>query len=243
MGKLLAVILVTALILLPAGMTSGASALQISPLRLEFSESHKHTTLTVKNRGTSPSLVQVEVFRWAQQNGHDVLEPSRDVLVSPPVFSLGPNSEQLIRAIVRRQPDQTREVTYRILLREVASDFASDTDNEAIRVLLGFSLPVFLRPNDETQLSVRWRVVQSEHNKLKLYLHNQGTQHVQVVSVDIQNDKGKILSKQPEMAYVLPDNQREWLLDMESLDVTSTINLVAKTNNGELREALALEQP
>jgi P pilus assembly chaperone PapD len=128
-------------------------------------------------------------------------------------------------------------------LREVATDFASDTDNEAIRVLLGFSLPVFLRPNNEPQLSVRWRVVRHEHNKLKLYLHNQGTQHVQVVSVDIHNDKGRILSKQPEMAYVLPDNQRAWLLDMESLDTTPTINLVAKTNNGELREALALEQP
>ncbi|OAM52345.1 hypothetical protein A7981_02345 [Methylovorus sp. MM2] len=234
---------VVGLAMLVSDAAVGASALQITPLRLEFTKLQSMTTLTIKNRGTTATLVQMDVYKWTQQNGEDVLEPSRDVLVSPPVFTVDPHGEQVIRAVVRRKPDEQKEITYRLFLREIADRATEESTNETVRVLLGFSLPIFVKPNIASEHDVVWTAKKLADHKVSIKLNNQGQQHLQVSSFQLENEQGKIITGQSQMSYVLPDNHREWMLDIEDPDPGPTINLVAKTDSGELREKLVLERP
>jgi fimbrial chaperone protein len=75
--------------------------------------------LTVHNEEDTPVLVQATVLAWQQVNGEDQLDATRDLLVTPPVFTLAPKSDQVLRVALRGQASAERELDYRLLLAEV----------------------------------------------------------------------------------------------------------------------------
>ncbi|BCM25872.1 fimbrial biogenesis chaperone [Methyloradius palustris] len=242
-SKIVAIATVWGAFVLLSGSALSGTALQISPLRIEFSTKLPSTTITVKNRGDSPSLVQAQIFRWAQQNGQDVLEPSRDVLVSPPVFTVKAGGEQILRALIRIQPQDKKEITYRLVLREVADQVNPDPTQQGVRVLLGFSLPVFINPANKPEQKLIWEAKKLDERKLAVALKNEGDSHIQVTSFQLENTSGNVI-KQTQMAYVLSENERQWVFDIDAIDsLGASLTVVAKTDNGELREKVALERP
>ena len=56
-------------------------------------------------------LVQAEVMLWEQVDGEDRLTPTRDLLVSPAVFTLPPNGSQLVRVALRSAAGRTRRAS------------------------------------------------------------------------------------------------------------------------------------
>ena len=52
-------------------------------------------------RGRRASPVQVETLVWSQAAGEDKLEPTKDLLVSPTVFTLPPRGSQLVRVALQ----------------------------------------------------------------------------------------------------------------------------------------------
>ena len=96
-----------------------AGSFSISPLRAVLSASAQTGSLTLRNQEATPVVVQAEVMLWQQADGQDQLTPSRDVLVSPAVFTLPGNGSQLVRVALRRPADPQRELSYRLILTEV----------------------------------------------------------------------------------------------------------------------------
>ena len=61
-----------------AGMFAGmslvyASALQVSPVRLQFEGAQRAQAIQVRNQGSDSLNAQVRVMRWTQENGVDKL--------------------------------------------------------------------------------------------------------------------------------------------------------------------------
>ncbi|MDA8656068.1 fimbria/pilus periplasmic chaperone [Luminiphilus sp.] len=75
--------------------------------------------LTVRNDGTEPASLQMEMLNWSQAQGQDVLTPTRELLANPPIFTVPAGGSQLVRVGLRRAPDGQRELTYRIVLQEL----------------------------------------------------------------------------------------------------------------------------
>ena len=75
--------------------------------------------MTVRNEENVEVVIQVETLQWSQADGQDVLEPTRDLVGSPLVFTLPPNGTQLVRVALRRTPDERRELSYRLVVQEV----------------------------------------------------------------------------------------------------------------------------
>lgn len=76
-------------------------------------------TFTLHNEGTSPLNAQIRVFRWSQVNGEEKLEPTTDVVASPPIAALAPKTDYTIRIVrVSKQPVATGE-TYRLFVDEI----------------------------------------------------------------------------------------------------------------------------
>ena len=92
---------------------------EVNPIRVDLAPQERSAALTVKNNGAESVVVQVSVLAWSQQDGRDVLSPTNEVLVSPPIATIAPDKEQIIRVGLRRAPDKERELSYRLFLQEV----------------------------------------------------------------------------------------------------------------------------
>ena len=90
-----------------------AGTFTISPLRVDFADATGMAVLTVRNEDATPVVVQTQGLAWSQEAGQDALTPSRDILISPAVFTLQPGGSQLVRVALRRNVDPARELTYR----------------------------------------------------------------------------------------------------------------------------------
>ncbi|KAA0970606.1 molecular chaperone [Aureimonas fodinaquatilis] len=95
-----------------------ASSIRVSPTRVELSGGDA-STVRVRNEDRHPVSVQVRVFRSIPRGTGFQLEPTRDVVASPPITTLSPGAENLVRIVrVSRGPVDTRQ-TYRVLVDEV----------------------------------------------------------------------------------------------------------------------------
>ncbi len=230
-------------------------SIQLSPLRLVLADTALTTTLTVKNRGATPSLVQAELLSWSQKEGVDYFEPTRDILISPPIFNIGPNGEQILRVVTRRKPDVKNELTYRLFVREV-QDKSKPAEKGSINVLLNISVPVFIQPSTlapaVTKQPLVWSAESINADQLRLKLTNNSTTHIQIKSFELKVG-ADVLSMVDKMRYVLPNASAEWVLSNQNKDLAKSLNanistntgviqLNAKTDQGDLIETVTLER-
>jgi fimbrial chaperone protein len=111
--------------LIAAGLTMAAVpsaeavGLRVSPVIIDMTARQPITTVKVWNDDRQPVGVQIRVFAWHRQGGKDVLQPTRDVVASPPQAMLAPGSQNVIRlARVSSRPLRGVE-TYRLLIDEL----------------------------------------------------------------------------------------------------------------------------
>ena len=109
-------------------------------------------------------MVQTQGLAWSQEGGQDALTPSRDLLVSPAVFTLPAGGSQLVRVALRRNVDPARELTYRLLLQEVPQ--AASPDFNGLQIALRLSVPVFVEPLAPATPQIAWVATRGTDGKL-----------------------------------------------------------------------------
>ena len=172
------------LFLLVAGVSVvSAASIGVSPVRATLSADQKIEAITVRNTGSEPMSVQLEVMNWSQQDGEDVFTATREVLANPPIFTVPPGGSQLIRAGLRRAPDARRELTYRIFLQELPPP--PNPDFNGAKMLMRVSLPVFVLPEVAAQPALRWQAARTSDGALKISLTNIGNAHVQIANFSL----------------------------------------------------------
>lgn len=189
-----------------------ANGLAIFPTRLIFDQRTRTTTFTVTNKSDKPGLVSAKAFKWIQADGNDKHIAARDVIVNPPVAKIKPNGEQKFRVGLRRAPDRFEELSYRIHLREVPQGEA--VDQSGPRILVGFWLPIFVKPV-ETSLrpNVTWEVTKTYNNgAFEVLASNSGNAHIRTRGIMLMRGD-KPLAQQGGVHYVLPNSQRLYLAD------------------------------
>jgi fimbrial chaperone protein len=201
-----------ALCALAAASVAAAGSFSISPIRVEFSGGGRMQVLTVRNEEDHAVVVQLRVLAWSQLDGQDRLEETRDLLATPPVFTLPANGQQIVRIALRREADPSRELDYRLLLEEVPQ--AAPKDFTGLQVALRLSLPVFVQPPKRAHEALVWSAAWRPDGRLALRLRNDGGAHVQVLDFNVQPTDGSAMTLHNSVArYVLPENQAEWLLE------------------------------
>jgi fimbrial chaperone protein len=125
-----------------AGLTlpAEASSLRVAPISLKLAAQEPSGVVRVWNDGAEPVQVQVRVFRWRVVNGQDVLEPTTDVVASPPMTTLVPGAENLIRVVrVSKRPLAEKEA-YRLLVDELPNPAKQRAGT--VTVLVRHAIPV-----------------------------------------------------------------------------------------------------
>lgn len=122
------------------GGTVEAASLRVSPIAIDLKAGSAASTLRLWDDGLRPVNVQVRVFRWTKVNGRDRLDPTTDVVASPPISKLTPGTENLIRVVrVSKQPINGTEA-YRLFVDELPE--ARKPLPGQINVLVRHSIPV-----------------------------------------------------------------------------------------------------
>lgn len=218
--------------------TAGAGTFSIAPVRVELSATKGTEVLTLRNQENTPVVIQASVHEWSQVDGEEVLGDTRDVLSTPPVFTLPANGEQVVRVALRAKLDGSRERSYRLILQEVLPEAPSGFTG--LRVALKLSLPIFVAPTTPAKAVIEWQAKRLDADRIELHARNNGSVHLQVTDFTLSN--GATQLKQSVSRYVLPGSHIVWTMPATGLDTTArAVKLHAFTDQGEVSAEITLD--
>jgi fimbrial chaperone protein len=239
----------TAAFLLSSGAALGGT-FSISPVRLDLSGASTTGALTVRNEEAVAVVVQADALLWEQAGDEDKLSPTRDLLVSPAVFTLPPNGSQLVRVALRRDADTQRELSYRLALQEVPQPASPDFNG--LKVALRLTLPVFVRPQAAAAPQLAWTAHPDDHGQLVVTATNSGDAHARILTFSVTPADGSAGTfGQQTAAYLLPGRSRSWTFDETNNNKTPKgskladarlIRLTGLTDQGEFATELAVQR-
>ncbi len=195
---------------LAAADEAAASALSVAPIRIELSSATRTAVLTVRNQEDSAVVVQARPAAWSQAQGEDQLADTHDLLVTPPIFTVPPRGQQVLRGALLRDPDATRELDYRLVLSEVPQAAAAETTG--LRVALRITLPVFVAAQTHAAADVSWSHRWLADGALEVAAQNHGAAHIQILDFDVQNAGHAPSLHTDTPHYLLPGASAHWEL-------------------------------
>jgi fimbrial chaperone protein len=188
-----------------------ASTFNISPIRAQLSAAHRTEALTLTNADDAPVVVQVHLVSWSQKDGVEKLEDTRELLATPPVLQIAANAQQIIRVALRRDPDPTQELTYRVIFEEVPQ--AAPQQFSGLRVALHLSVPIFVAPaQGKASPQVAWQSRWLSNGQFEVAATNSGTGHLQVTDFEAQFPGSLMPLRGIASKYILPGSRMSWIL-------------------------------
>lgn len=215
-----------------------AGNFSVSPVRATLSASHSIDSLRVRNNSDESAVIQVEIAMWSQVDGSDVLQPSREILATPPIFTVPAKGTQVVRVGLRRAPDATRELAYRIFLQEVSPPPREGF--QGLQVSLRLSIPVFVLPKSPVKPLLVWSAKAEEPGKIKLRISNVGNAHIQIANFTLSRAGNEVTPRQQVAAYVMPDQSKEWVVKADA-PLGSKLNIAADTDSDYVRADVIVE--
>ena len=232
-------------LLVITGGDACAGAFMVNPTRIELGVGQLSATLVIRNDDRTPAVIQLESRSWEQKDGQDLYATTKELLVTPPIVTVEPGSEQIVRIALRRALDPQKELTYRIFLQEVPPP--PQPGFTGLQVALRISIPVFAKAGDNALAKTAWRVAyQSGEHALRVGLINSGNAHLQFQEFQLFAPGSQTaLAAQQTMLYLLPGQGHEWLikLDPSVRMVGGRLRLKAVTDAGEWDKEIEIEQP
>lgn len=219
---------------------ANAGSIAVSPLRVSLTTAEPTGAITVRNNSPEATVVQLEVVQWSQHEGADVLQATDDLLASPPIFTVPAGGQQVLRLGLRRPVDPERELTYRLILRELPA--APEEGFQGLQMVMNISLPVFVLPLAKVQPDLAWKAVLDNTGMTRLSVTNSGNAHVKVTDLSLVLADGARSGIKNGSGYVLANQSREWSVDAYA-PAGSILNLVAQTDAGELHAEVKLLEP
>jgi fimbrial chaperone protein len=195
----------------------------------------------MRNAGSEPTVVQVEVSGWAQSDNQDIYGATQDLLVTPPIFTIPPGGSQVIRVGLRRAQDPANELSYRVFMQELPPP--AGPGFQGLQMALRIGVPVFVAASARPRSDVTWRAAASGDG-VKLVLVNGGSVHLKIVDIALTAAGGKSAATVAHTPiYVLPGQRHEWMLKLSApAKVGTTFQVQAHTDSGtELEARLTLD--
>lgn len=83
-----------ACLLLPIAPAQAAAVLEVAPVVHELPPGQTMSSMTITNRGAAPSWIQARAFEWRQDEALEQLQPTAEMVASPPLFQLEPGESR-----------------------------------------------------------------------------------------------------------------------------------------------------
>lgn len=209
-----------------------SGSLRITPVRVNLSAEKPLTVVTIKNEGSQPSVIQVETLEWSQEDGEDKYAPTRDLLVTPPIFTVPGGASQILRMTMRPRPPVKNERSYRLFLQEIPSREA--LEGVGLRMALRIGVPVFVAPADPRDAELNWSLKRLGSDRLELNVANTGNLHARYSGLRLSfGENFPDCVPRQTVGYVLPGVSRQWDLECESGRADRAILFTVDSVTGE----------
>lgn len=216
---------------------AAAASLEVDPVRVTLSAAQPIAALTVRNAGTRPAGLHLQVVAWTQGDSGDHYAATPELLATPPIFTLAPGAIQTVRVGLRRAVDPQREMAYRIFLQEIPDTV--EPDGTGVRIALRIGVPVFVSPQTPAAPLLRWRA-QREGDAIVLHAQNTGNAHARVVGMQLHS--GPRTVAEAAGAYLLPGQSGRWRLAVTPMPAAGApLRVSAKTTSGNVDTYVVLE--
>jgi fimbrial chaperone protein len=211
-----------------------AASLQVSPVSIEVLAPGAAATITLSNAGPNPLNAQIRVFRWSQVNGEEKLEPTDDVVASPPITSLAPKTDYTVRLVrVIKQPVSAGE-SYRLLVDELPELKARQ--DRVVTLVMRYSIPVFFYPRDSTDAKLAWSIEQ-RGQRVYVSATNAGDRHARISALTLHDGSGPTISFGNGLTgYVLGHSTMRWQApgNTNRLGTSSSVVISAQSDSGPI---------
>lgn len=186
-----------------------AGSLQVAPVSIEMKAPAQASSLMLRNPGKNPLKAQVRVFRWSQVNGQEALEPATDLVASPPMATVAPGKDYVVRLVRLAKQPAVAEETYRIIVDELPEP--GSVKGTGLDIAFRYSVPVFVTPEQGGKPALTWSVAQRDGNSI-ITAVNQGDRRVRIADLKA----GASASRQVEVSrglagYVLARSSMSWV--------------------------------
>lgn len=203
-----------AFVVLTAGCTAFcacAGTFSVTPVRIYMAPRDRAVAVTVANEGDDELVMQADVYTWKQKpDGSDDLALSDDLILSPPILKIPGKSKQVVRLAMVSPPDVSRQLTYRMIVREIPEAHAADKKVQ-LQVALAFSLPIFITP-PTAKRNVACTLARSAADAVTASCSNTGTAYAQPREMTLVGARGEKLARLEGAGYILPGATRSFVL-------------------------------
>ncbi len=187
------------------GTAAQAGSISVSPIRADVPAPSKSASVTLRNDGAQPVNIQIRIFKWALKKGEDHYEETNDVVATPPVATIPPGGDALVRIMRLDQRPVTGEEPYRLIVDEIPD--ANRIRNVGVNVAVRYAIPVFFLNGDAAQPRLSWSI-RTEGGKRMLVAVNAGDKSSRISNLRI----GSTTLRPGLAGYVLGHSTRMWPL-------------------------------
>jgi fimbrial chaperone protein len=159
--------------------------------------------VTIVNEGDSEVVLQADLNAWSQQpDGTDEQTLTEDMILSPPIVKLAPGARQVVRLALLKPADASRQLIYRLIMREVPEVGAAKDKTVQVPIALALSMPVFITPPG-ARSEVSCEVTRTDAQTVSASCTNSGTAYAQVREIQLKRGD-QLLTRFEGGTYILP---------------------------------------
>lgn len=159
--------------------------------------------VSISNEGETEVALQADLYTWSQSDdGTDLLQPTEDLILAPPIIRLTSKARQVVRLALLKPADLERQQTYRLIVREVPELTQPKDQTLQVPITLALSMPVFITPPNAKR-RVECEALRPDAQALSVRCANQGNAYAQIRGVIFRRDD-KELARFEGGAYILP---------------------------------------
>lgn len=190
------------------GLLATADGISVFPTTLILEEKGQISSLTIRNESNRSGTYELAGYLWTQVDGEDRLSLDRSFIVSPPVVTLRPGEERIVRVgLIDKRQGGPEERAYRLRISELPDPAAPADAN--LNVRLQIILPVFA-PGLNDDLLLDFSADRSGDDRICLHVTNQGATHAKLVWVAPATSGAR---KAPMQKYILAKSQGDLCVD------------------------------
>jgi fimbrial chaperone protein len=228
--------LATSLLAVPFSVS--AATLQVSPINIEVIAPTTTATETLTNiDGKGVLNCQVRVFKWVQVNGVDKLEPTKDVVASPPALTIKEGANATVRIVRLSKAPVKIEETYRLLVDEIPP--APTKGTAAVAFAVRHNIPVFFSPGGLAS-KLEWKA-KATKGGIQISAQNTGQRHVRLASLQITGGGETDAFNDGLAGYALAGSGNSWKIKSKAIRAGSTIKITAKGNDGPIEATVQVQ--
>lgn len=213
------------------GQAARAEGLRVSPVTLEVEAPGATASLALRNDGSQPITIQTRVYRWVQEGGVERYEPTRAVVVSPPMTRLAPGAKQSVRVVRTDKSHVTGEEAYRVFVDEVPDMSLNKAGTVAFVTRL--RIPVFFVAADAHLPKVRWSLTRASGQAV-LEAQNTGDVRLRLADLELVQGGNTVDRHEGLFGYVLGGASMRFPLGSASKFHNGPLSLQATTSRGPL---------